>query len=363
MARVADIAKKMERLAPLSLVEEWDNVGLQVGREDAEIESVMLALDVTDSVLDSAIKHGCGMIIAHHPLFFRDIKAVTERTSAGAVALRAAESRVAVYIAHTNLDNARAGINDYLASALGLNDVEVLHMKSRLKKLVVFVPEGSVEDVRAALGEAGAGLIGLYSHCSFAAPGVGSFRPMAQARPAIGETGKQSTAEEYRLEVEVAETELDAAVSAMIAVHPYEEVVYDVYQLLKMDGQHGLGRIGNLKEAVNFDSFIDECVALFGPMVRSAGPARAVGRVAVCGGSGAALIDRAAGGGADVLVTGDVKYHDAARAIELGLAIVDAGHDRTELVALERLRADLEGDFGLPVIMSEQLDSIWRGAR
>ena len=65
MARVADIAKKMERLAPLSLVEEWDNVGLQVGREDAEIESVMLALDVTDSVLDSAIKHGCGMIIAH----------------------------------------------------------------------------------------------------------------------------------------------------------------------------------------------------------------------------------------------------------------------------------------------------------
>lgn len=102
---------------------------------------------------------------------------------------------------------------------------------NRTFKLVVFAPLTHADVVRSAIGNAGGGKIGNYSHCSFSTRGVGRFRPEEGAHPHIGEVGKYEEVEEERIEVTVDESVLKEVVAAMKAVHPYDEVAYDVYPL------------------------------------------------------------------------------------------------------------------------------------
>lgn len=99
-------------------------------------------------------------------------------------------------------------------------------------KLVVFVPTSHAAQVRQALGEAGAGQIGAYTHCSFSSRGVGRFRPGPGARPFVGQQGQDEAVEEERVEVVVRRELLETVLVAMRRAHPYEEVAYDVYPLL-----------------------------------------------------------------------------------------------------------------------------------
>jgi|SRR3989344_4673688 len=99
-------------------------------------------------------------------------------------------------------------------------------------KIVVYVPETHADAVRKAIGDAGAGKIGNYSHCTFSSGGVGHFLPLDGAHPAIGEVGKMETVNEERIEFVCDKSVLDSVVSAMKLVHPYEEVAYDIYPLL-----------------------------------------------------------------------------------------------------------------------------------
>lgn len=97
-------------------------------------------------------------------------------------------------------------------------------------KLVVFVPTTHADEVREAIGKAGGGCIGNYTFCSFSSKGTGRFLPGDGANPHIGEVGKLEAVEEERIEVTVGEDALDAVIEAMKAVHPYEEVAYDIYK-------------------------------------------------------------------------------------------------------------------------------------
>ena len=101
-------------------------------------------------------------------------------------------------------------------------------------KIVVFVPEADGERLRQAMGEAGAGRIGNYSHCSFTVRGVGRFKPLAGANPAIGEVGKPEVVEEERIETVCAEDRLRDVMAAIRRAHPYEEPAIDVYALEAM---------------------------------------------------------------------------------------------------------------------------------
>lgn len=103
-------------------------------------------------------------------------------------------------------------------------------------KLVVFVPLSHADVVRAALGEAGAGVIGNYSHCSFSSRGVGRYRAGANSQPFIGSTGEFGEAEEERIEVVVEKAKLRDVVTAMRRVHPYDEVAFDIYDLVDIGG-------------------------------------------------------------------------------------------------------------------------------
>lgn len=124
--RVADIVAIVEKLAPLSLAEGWDNCGLQVGDPDWAVRKVWVALDPLPAVITAAAAQQVDLLITHHPLFFKSIKAINLKTPLGKIVETAIVGRTAVYAAHTNLDSAREGVNEVLARKIGLVDAEAL---------------------------------------------------------------------------------------------------------------------------------------------------------------------------------------------------------------------------------------------
>jgi dinuclear metal center YbgI/SA1388 family protein len=333
----------LERLAPRRLAAGWDNVGLLVGSPAQEVASLLVALDVTPQVAELAAAEGIDMIVAHHPLILKTLNAIRTDTPQGRTLATLLAAGIAVGAAHTNLDAAAGGVNDVLAARLGLTELRplVVDGRERFLKLAVFVPESHIEEVRQAVAAAGAGHIGNYSHCTFQAPGTGTFLPLEGTKPFIGAQGRLEYAPEYRLETILPEDSAPRVIDAMLRAHPYEEVAYDLYALENPGREFGLGRVGRLTVPEPFAAFADRVKSALGlAHLRVAGPTeREVATVAVCGGSGASLLTAAAG--ADVFVTGDVKYHEALEAADIGLALVDAGHFATERPVVEAVAAHL----------------------
>jgi dinuclear metal center YbgI/SA1388 family protein len=339
----------MEKLAPVSLAEEWDNVGLQIGSPDKKVSKVLVALDMTNRVAEEAVDKEVDMVITHHPFIFNPVKSLREDHYTGRIAASLIRHGIALYCVHTNLDNAPNGINQALADMLGLLDIEKLYITSAgaYNKLVVFVPEGYQDKVLMAAAEAGAGCIGNYSHCTFQAPGIGTFLPGGSTNPFIGKPGQLERADEYRMETIVPAELTQAVVDAVLKVHPYEEVAYDIYRLQNKRDGDGPGRIGRLPVSQTLAEFAKVVKELLGVgYIRLSGrPDRQVTKVALCGGSGGSLIDRAVQMSADVFITGDIKYHDAQRALEQGMAIIDAGHYGTEIIAVDIIRRHIENEI------------------
>jgi dinuclear metal center YbgI/SA1388 family protein len=362
--QISDLLEQIDRLAAFSLAESWDRVGLQVGSAAGAVSSVLVTLDPTPAALDEAARLGCEALLVHHPLLFAPLEAVTDATFEGALALRAVREGRAVIAAHTNLDSARGGLADVVCEALGLEETTPLEpAASDACKLVGFVPEDAGDDVRQALFAAGAGRIGDYAGCAFAVFGEGTFLPGQGTRPVIGEVGVEQRAGELRLEVVFPAALRREVIDAYVAAHPYEEPAFDVYAVANELRSRGLGRVGYLKSARPLDELVRAVAGLFGlPAARHTGdPSTPVQRVAVVPGSGASLIDTAAGV-ADVLITGDVKYHDADRADRMGLALVDVPHDVHESFALGRWSqtlADVLAPQGVKVTFHDQGRRLW----
>ena len=123
---VAQLVAAVERLAPTALAEDWDNVGLLVGRHNQPLTSVLVALELRDEVLGEARDHGCDAVLTHHPPIFPSLAALTDHGPASELVLRAAEDRVAILAAHTNLDAARGGLNDVMCEILGIGPADPL---------------------------------------------------------------------------------------------------------------------------------------------------------------------------------------------------------------------------------------------
>ncbi|MFA4885541.1 MAG: Nif3-like dinuclear metal center hexameric protein [Desulfotomaculaceae bacterium] len=342
-----EIFKLIEEMAPCHLAESWDNSGLQVGDRRAEVERVLLTLDVNISVAQEAVEKGTGLIVSHHPVLFRALKSIDLSQPAGELIGFLIKNNITVYTAHTNLDAAAGGVNHALAVRLGLDKMAVLQQTGHASyvKLAVFVPEDHAENVRSAIAEAGAGWIGDYSHCSFMTKGAGTFKPLAGTNPYLGRAGELQKVEEIKLETIVPTGILNNVIQAMQKSHPYEEVAYDLYPLENPGPAYGLGSVGELPQQLSFSQFIEKVkTALHLPAVRTGGHQEAgVRKVAVCGGSGADLWPTALRAGADTIVTGDLKYHAAQEMVEAGLKFIDAGHYGTEAVVLPVLQSFLAG--------------------
>ncbi len=342
--RVQDLLGALHARYPVDLAEEWDNVGLQVGDPTATVSRVLVALDPSAAAVAAARAHGAQLLVTHHPLLFKSLRRLTTDDPVGKVVWEAVQGGVAIVSAHTNLDVAPAGLNCWLAEKLGLIESEPLQSSAgRLLKLVVYVPAGHEESVAEALFAAGAGQIGAYDQCSFRASGTGTFRPGPGTAPFIGRIGERETVAELRLETIVPQRRLSKVLDKLLKVHPYEEVAYDLIPLANTLADTGLGRIGRLAEPLTLATLGERVKTdLACTHVRLVGNLQqVVSKIAVCGGSGAGLIQEARRRGAEVLITGDVKYHEARLAEELGLAVIDAGHFATEALAVAGLAAAL----------------------
>jgi dinuclear metal center YbgI/SA1388 family protein len=328
------IIDKMEEAAPAKLALEWDNIGLLTGDPSEIIHKIIVTLDVTKETVEKACKTEKTMIISHHPLILKAINSIRRDMPQGKLIASIIKNDVAVYSSHTNMDIAKDGINDILAGKLGLLNTVPLEktFREKLYKIIVFVPENHLETVRQAMTSEGAGHIGNYSGCTFDTAGTGAFLPLAGANPYIGTTGQIEYVNERRLETVVSESLKKKVIAAMLKAHPYEEVAYDEILLENPGKSYGLGRVGDLAKPVSVDEFINLVKSVLKiSHVNIAGKKdKNIARAAVCGGSGAGLAHCAAVLGADIFVTGDVKYHEAQAALDAGLIIVDAGHFPTE---------------------------------
>lgn len=325
-----EIISLFEQFSPKKYAMEGDKIGLQVGDLSRPVKRVMIALDVLDEVVEEAISQSVNLIIAHHPPIFRSLSKITMDNPSGKLMYKLIKHDIAVYAAHTNLDVAKGGVNDLLSAALGLQDAEVLvpTYEDKLKKLVVYVPKDHVEQVKKAIGDAGAGAIGNYSHCVFSTKGIGEFQPLEESDPYIGNVNKLEHVEEVKIESIYLASNEKKIVKAMFKTHPYEEVAYDIYDLQIKGEQFGLGRIGKVEETtlLEFANHVKKALDVDG--VRVVGNLGAkVKKVAVLGGDGNKYYSHALMKGADVYITGDMYYHVAHDAQAVGLNIIDPGHN------------------------------------
>ena len=352
---IRTITRALEQWAPPASAQDYDNVGLQVGRASTEVTRGLVALDLTHDVLQEAIDTGAELIVTHHPLIFGGITHVTSGGYVNHLTLQLAEHGIALYSIHTNLDAARGGVSMALAERLGVADPTFLSpMDDVTYKLVTFVPTDYAEAVHTAMANAGGGRIGDYEACAFRSEGAGTFRPGEATNPHIGTAGGGiEHAEEIRLEMEVTKWTLPAVRGAMEEAHPYEEVAYDVYPLDQSTTQAGMGAIGTLDAPCVLSDFLSRVSdRLDAASLRYAGdPESIVERVAVCGGAGSRLVHAARGAGADAYVTADVKYHDFFNVLDADtgtpqMAFIDAGHYETEALTEALLCDWLNERFG-----------------
>lgn len=349
MATVHDVMRALEEIAPARYAFDFDRVGLQVGEESQEVTRAVVSLDRSLAAVEFAASVDAQLLVSHHPLLFRPADSVTGRTHVGRTILRLVRSEIAFIAAHTNWDSARGGINDTLCRILGLTEVRSFGRANPVSqlKLVFFCPSGAVDAVVDACSVAGAGQIGLYRRCAFVHPGTGTFLGEEGAQPVVGTAGRIETVEEMRVEMVLREDRQRAVARALVRTHPYEEPAFDFFRLTDASEQLS-GRIGVLPEPMTLREFSALVEQRLETKCLSWGAAdREIRSVAVVGGAADDEWRAAQRDEADVLVTGEVKQHNALEASESGFALISAGHYATEQPGsaelCERLRAAVEG--------------------
>ena len=313
MVKIKDIANALEMFAPLPLQDGFDNAGLQIGLTEAEVAGVLLCLDVTEAVVDEAVALGCNLIVSHHPLIFSPLKRITGSNYVERCVIKALSNGIAIYSAHTNIDNAPGGVNYRIAEKLGLQNVRILVPKEdALLKLAVYVPVSAADAVRSALFAVGCGNIGNYDSCSYNVEGFGTFKANEGCNPFCGEVGELHREEEVRIETVLPAYLKNKVVAALLKAHPYEEPAYDIYQLKNSWGSVGSGVIGELPAECDELELL-QCVKerfAVGCVRHTPLLGKAVKRVALCGGAGGSFAGAAMAAGADVYITGEARYHD-----------------------------------------------------
>lgn len=349
MPSVNEVMAFLRQLAPLSLAEEWDNVGLLIGDRDAEVRRVLACLTLTPDVAEEAVAQQVEFVVSHHPVLFRAVQRLTSETTEGRMLLQLIAGGVAVFSAHTAYDSAQTGINQQLAELLGLTEIAPLRPKSLAEKCVIvnFVPEGHLERVQRAMWGAGAGVIGNYSECSFYTQGTGTFHGSESTNPTVGQAGRLEHANEVRLEVVCPTDRVAEVVKRLRSAHPYEEPAIDVYPTKVIPGSTGAGRCGKLSRPLplrEFNELVKEKLRL--ESLQYVGDeALRIERVGVACGSAAEFLTDARRAGCQALLTGEARFHACLEARSQDIALVLAGHYATERPAMEHLANVLSEEF------------------
>lgn len=322
---VKDIIRLMEEWAPSSLAESWDHPGLQIGNPNQSVQRILVALDMTKENLAYAIQNRVDMVITHHPFLFKSLRDIDISTPKGQMIEDLIVNRITSFAAHTNLDTAMEGVNDALASKLRLLDCKG------------FVP---VEE---------------YSSYKFTLYTTASYVKLLKREldKVMGEVienyyvldDEDDFTENSRIEFRVpakAKQQVEELISGFA-----QPIKYDVYELINHKRKETMGRIGRFARPMPAKKalvYIKETLGI--PVLKYAGDAdKLVEMVAVLGGAGAEFAGLAKSMGADLYLTGDLKYHEAQDAAASGLVIVDGGHFYTERVIISALAKRLRNAF------------------
>ncbi len=371
-----DLATLMHTIAPLDYAEDWDKVGLLVGDSARSLAGpVLLTIDLSEAVMNEAIRLKAGAIIAYHPPIFEPLSRITDATPRQRVILRALEHHVAIYSPHTALDAISGGVTDWLCEGLSgstkqghiAGDCRALSPNehqphTQQVKIATFVPANDAEKIRNALASAGAGQIGRYQVCSFATEGTGTFLGDASTNPAVGSSGQLESVREVRLEMVCSTSALALALEILRKFHPYEEPAIDVYELKPQPKRGaGAGRRLTLDKPATIHELSLRLKAWVGrDQVRYAlaatdgtNPDKPVSIIGVVPGAGGSLSRLARTEGCEVFVTGEMKHHDVLGALNAGMSVILGGHTSTERGYLPRLREEMIKRMpGLNVIVS-----------
>jgi dinuclear metal center YbgI/SA1388 family protein len=317
-----------ERFPP-AWAEPWDRVGLITGDQDVTVSGVVVTLDATAEAVDRALVSGANVLVTHHPPFLQVPSFVAPSAGPAGTLEAALRAGVAVLSYHTSLDRAPDGASA-LALELGLTPSGPLESGVEpIAHVVTYVPRRSADDVRHAMEQAGAGRLGQYEGCAFAADGRGWFRPLGGSAPAVAPS--EEGVAEMRLEMVAAPGDVAAVLDAARQAHPYEEPLIIATEGVRSRGAARLGRVCALAEGETVASIAARVARALHVRPRIWGePARPVHVVALANGSAGSLIPDAMRHKADVLVAGEVRYHDALEARASGMCIIEAGHDATE---------------------------------
>ncbi|MCO6499704.1 MAG: Nif3-like dinuclear metal center hexameric protein [Vicingus serpentipes] len=330
--KIKEITSVIEEFAPLAYQEGYDNAGLIVGSPENEVKGVLICLDSTEAVVDEAISKDCNLIIAHHPIVFSGLKKLNGKNYIERTVIKAIKNDIAIYAAHTNIDNVANGVSFKMAQKIGLINCKVIAPKvNLLNKVVTFCPEKEADKVRQAMFDAGAGSIGEYGECSFNTEGKGTFKAGENSTPFVGKKNERHLEAEVKIETIVVTHQVDQVVQALIQAHPYEEVAYDIYPLNNPINTIGSGLIGELPKEENEMDFLKRLKSdLKTDGIRYTSLRnKKIKKVALCGGSGSFLLNDAMKANADIFITGDFKYHQFFDA-EDKIIIADVGHYESE---------------------------------
>jgi dinuclear metal center YbgI/SA1388 family protein len=337
--KIAELIKAITVFAAPELQEDYDNAGLLTGSPDWECKGILCTLDVTVEVVREAVHKNCNLIVAHHPVIFKGLKQLTGKNYVEQVVIEAIKCEVAIYAAHTNLDNVLMGVSGKMAALLNLKEVRVLQPKPKmLRRLITFAPVDKAEAVRQAVFDAGAGHIGNYSECSFNSQGTGTFKAGEGADPYVGEIGVRHEEKETKIEIVYPFYLETQVVKALLDHHPYEEVAYDIFTMENVHYGMGAGVIGSLEQPLSEKEFLKLVRDTFkiGAIRHTPFTGKMIKKVALCGGAGSFLTRTAIRVGADVYLTGDVKYHEFFDA-EGKLLLADIGHYESEQYTIDLL--------------------------
>jgi dinuclear metal center YbgI/SA1388 family protein len=336
MTTFSEVEQLFAEIAPISLAEGYDNVGLLVGSPSTEVTGVLTCLEVTEEVLDEAIENGFNLIVAHHPILFKGIKRLTGKGYVEKILLKAIKADIGIIAVHTNIDNAENGVSYQLAELLGLQGIEVLQpIAGKLGMLTTFSPVAGVPKILDALFTAGAGHIGKYAECAFRLNGLGSFKPLEGSKPKVGKIDELSLVQEQRLEL-IYPIYLEKKIfEALKGNHEFEEVAYYCTPTNNIWRQIGAGAIGELITPEPLSKVLDRIKKSLGiEHLRYSSPKKfetdLISKIAVGGGTCSFLIGPAKAAKADLLLTSDLKYHEWFEA-EDALSLVDVGHYESEI--------------------------------
>jgi dinuclear metal center YbgI/SA1388 family protein len=361
--KVKDIAAAIEKIVPLKLAQDWDNVGLLIGNPQANVQNILLTIDITKQVVAEAKRIKTDLIISYHPVIWDGLKNITTDSPADTV-YNLIKAGISVFSIHTALDAAIGGVNDGLAEIIGIQNAEPIgdYVESPVGdnyKLVVFVPIKAAAKVSNAVFAAGAGAIGNYRNCSFGAEGTGTFLPLKGAKPDIGKKGKLEKVTEIRFETIVPGAKLDSVIEAMKKTHPYETPAFDVFKLYNTAGKYGLGRIGKVVPPVRIKQIINIIKKHIG--ANAAGiigdDKRLVKKAAVCAGSCGKIINSVIAVKADCYVTGELKHHYAIAAQEAGLTCICLSHTVSERFILKKFAKQLQKQINQVTLRISKKDS------